>query len=189
MAMYLLLVIFTVASRLMPHPANVAPIAALALFAGTTGRAMPTKAGRLTAIIAPLAALFMADIFIGFYTWQVMISVYVGFAVTWLLGILVRRYYSWPMIMGASVGGSIIFFLLTNAAVWAFTPMYAKTLAGLIQSYTLALPFLRNSLLGDLAYNAIFFGAYELAIKPIRLADITIKQNLNIRGGLNDQTN
>lgn len=166
MMVYLLLIILAVATRLAPHPVNVAPIAALALLAGATGLQQTTKAGRMAAFALPLIALGISDWLIGFYTWQVMASVYLGFAITAVLGFVVRRHYSWPTIFAASLTGSIIFFLLTNAAVWAFTPMYAKTLAGLMESYAMALPFFRNSLFGDLVYTAVLFGAYELASRP-----------------------
>ena len=61
-----------------------------------------------------------------------------------------------------ALGASVIFFVVTNAAVWAFTPLYAHTLAGLMQSYTMAIPFFKNSLAGDLGYTAVLFGAMEL---------------------------
>lgn len=160
---YALLIILAVFSRLIPHPANVAPVAGLALFVGTTGLTYQTKQGKILAYSLPLIALLISDALIGFYTWQVMVSVYLGFLFTVGLGLLVRKYYSLETIILASLVGSIVFFLLTNAAVWAFTPMYAKTSAGLIESYTMAIPFFRNSLIGDLIYTAGLFGAYELA--------------------------
>lgn len=170
---YALLIILAVFSRLIPHPANVAPIAGLALFAGATGLTYQTKQGKILAYSLPLIALLVSDALISFYTWQVMVSVYLGFLFTVGLGLLVRKYYALGTIILASLIGSIVFFLLTNAAVWAFTPMYAKTFAGLIESYTMAIPFFRNSLIGDLIYTVGLFGAYELAkrahVPPILL--------------------
>ena len=54
--------------------------------------------------------------------------------------------------------------MVTNYAVWQFSPWYEKSLAGLLESYTLALPFFRNTLLGDLFYSAVLFGAYEAVV-------------------------
>ncbi|MFC1630124.1 DUF6580 family putative transport protein [Patescibacteria group bacterium] len=51
---------------------------------------------------------------------------------------------------------------MTNFAVWIFTPWYQKTLSGIIQCYVMALPFFRNTLLGNMFYVSIFFGIYEL---------------------------
>lgn len=160
---YLLLAILAVASRLLPHAANVAPIGALALFIGATALAFKSKNERIAAYTLPIVALAISDVMIGLYSWQVMASVYVGFAITIGLGLLVRKSYHWSTIAAASLAGSVIFFLLTNAAVWAFTPMYAKDFSGLLASYTAALPFFRNSLVGDIVYTGVLFGAYELA--------------------------
>ena len=52
----------------------------------------------------------------------------------------------------------------TNWAVWQFSPWYASNFAGLIQSYTFALPFFRNTLLGNVFYTSVLFGVYEAAI-------------------------
>lgn len=164
MLFYIVLTLLAVGSRLLPHPANIAPIAALALFAGAIGSQLPTKQRWLAASL-PFVALLASDLLIGVYTWQVMASVYVGFAITLGLGYLVKHSYHWSTIVGASLTGSVIFFLLTNAAVWAFTPMYAKDLSGLLESYAMALPFFRNSLIGDLLYTGVLFGTYELAIR------------------------
>lgn len=163
---YYILALLAIAARLAPHPANFAPVAALAMFIGATAWQQPTKTGRMAALILPIAALLISDWVIGFYSWQVMVSVYAGFSISIILGLLIRRNYSWQTVFAASLTGSVIFFLLTNAAVWAFTPMYDKTIAGLLESYTLALPFFRNSLVGDLAYSAVLFGAYQLAGAP-----------------------
>lgn len=162
---YLILTVLAVATRLLPHPANVAPIGALALFLGATALNEQNGAKRTVSLAVPIVALFLSDLLLGFYTWEVMVSVYVGFGLTLLLGLLVRKFYRLESVVAASILGSIIFFLLTNAAVWAFTPMYDKSLTGLIQSYTMALPFFRNSLLGDLMYSAVLFGVYEYAIR------------------------
>ena len=60
-----------------------------------------------------------------------------------------------------TLGGTLLFFLATNAAVWAFSGMYQLNLAGLMLSYAMAIPFLKLSLVGDLFYTAVFFGMYE----------------------------
>ena len=62
----------------------------------------------------------------------------------------------------ASLSGSTIFYIISNFGVWAFSPMYAKSIAGLIQCYALALPFYGTSLIGDLLYCSLLFGAYQL---------------------------
>lgn len=160
---YTWLTILVIGSRLLPHPPNIAPIGGLALFSGAQASHKSHGFKPMVALALPFIALIISDALIGFYSWQVMVSVYLGFAITAGLGWLIRHHQSWPMIVGASLTSSMIFFLLTNAAVWAFTPMYAKSVMGLIESYTLALPFFRNSLIGDLLYTGLLFGVYQLA--------------------------
>jgi len=45
----------------------------------------------------------------------------------------------------------------------AYQGVKAQTLSGIIQCYLLAIPFFRNTLLGNLFYVTVFFGAYEIA--------------------------
>ncbi|HSX34636.1 MAG TPA: DUF6580 family putative transport protein, partial [Candidatus Saccharimonadales bacterium] len=66
-------------------------------------------------------------------------------------------------VAGASIGGSAIFYLVTNFAYFYPPTMYPHTAGGVISSYYNALPFFRNTLLGDLFYTGLLFGAYELA--------------------------
>jgi hypothetical protein len=75
-----------------------------------------------------------------------------------LLGSLLKDRLSVPWLAGASLAGSITFFLLSNFAVWAVWQMYPKTLAGLGACYVAALPFFRNGIFGDLAWTAVLFG-------------------------------
>ena len=52
----------------------------------------------------------------------------------------------------------MLFFLLSNGAVWAFSGMYSLTWQGLVQRYVAALPFLEKTVLGDLFWTAVLFG-------------------------------
>jgi hypothetical protein len=79
------------------------------------------------------------------------------YALAVLLGSLLKENASVPRVAGASLAGSIAFFVLSNFAVWAAWQMYPKTLAGLGACYVAALPFFRNAVVGDLAFTAVFF--------------------------------
>ena len=161
-AFLLALVGISIVVRLLPHPPNFAPIAALALFAG----AYASKISKWY-LFLPLAAMLISDLFVGFYEWKIMAVVYASFLTIGLSGFLVQKYKSATGRIGAIVfttlTGSILFFLATNFAVWAFSGMYVPTLEGLLLSYYMALPFFKFTLLGDLFYVALFFGVYELA--------------------------
>lgn len=156
----LLIIFVAVTMRLMPHPPNFAPIAAMALFGGV-------YLNRGYAIAIPIIALFISDILIGFYSPTVMVSVYGSFALTGLLGLWLRKRKSPRSVVLAAVGSSVLFFLVTNFAVW-LGGWYPRNLTGLAECYTLALPFFRNTILGDLFYTGVFFGGYELVLKLVK---------------------
>ena len=158
LALIIIIAAASVVLRLLPHMPNFAPIGALALFVGLYS----TKKWWL---LIPLAAMFVSDIFIGFYDWRVMSAVYLGFVVYAAIGRVVKNNKSVFTIVGGTFAGALLFYITTNFAVWAFSGMYPHTPQGLILSYEMALPFFRNTLMGDLFYVGTFVGTYELAIK------------------------
>jgi len=153
----ILLLILGISCRFLPHPANFAPISAIAIFGAMY---LPKK----WALILPLSAMFISDIFLGFYSPLIMIAVYTSFLLIVLIGLKIKENKKLHTVLAGTITGSIIFFLTTNMAVWAFGTMYTKNLSGLINSYYMALPFFRNSLLGDLFYVGILVGGMELVI-------------------------
>lgn len=148
--------------RFLPHAPNFAPIGAMALFGGA-------KLNKKYALIIPLIAMIVSDYFIGFYNWKIMAAVYASFLVYGLLGLWARKEEGIGRIAGATFAGSVLFFLITNGAVWAFGSMYPQTFGGLIACYAAGLPFWRNTLLGDIFFTAVFFGLYELARKYVEI--------------------
>ncbi|MEA2982402.1 MAG: hypothetical protein QOF09_4225 [Alphaproteobacteria bacterium] len=150
--MVLFLIGFDVAARLLLHVPNVSPVAASALFAGVMLR------HRSLALAVPLAAMPIGDTFAGFYDGRVMAVVYAAMALPAAAGILARRYRVARVIAPTVVACSLIFFATTNLAVWAFSGMYSLDMAGLVQCYVAALPFLKYTLAGDLFWAAVLFG-------------------------------
>ena len=152
---FIALILVGIISRLLPHPANFTPMAALALFGGYYFK----KEGK---IILPLLALFISDCFLGFYDLKLMLVVYFCF----FLNVILGSYLGNKKILGKaailSVVGSIIFFVATNFAVWAFGNWYPHTASGLVACFYLAIPFFRNTLLGDLFFTFSLFSAYQL---------------------------
>ena len=157
----LIFVLIGASLRLIPHPPNFAPIAAIALFGGV-------YLSKKVALALPLAAMVVSDIFIGYYSLLLMISVYGSFLLMVVLGVWLKKHKKWYTVGGSAIMCAILFFLITNFAVWAFAPWYSKTFTGLIQCYLLAIPFFRNTLLGNLFYVTCFFGVYELVKVLIR---------------------
>jgi len=151
----LLFILIGVSLRLLPHAPNFAPIAAIALFGGV-------YFSKRIALILPIGIMAISDIFIGYYELKLMILVYGSFLLCVILGFWLKKHKKWYTVGGSAILSAVLFFLITNFAVWAFAPWYAKTFSGIIQCYIMALPFFRNTLLGDLFYVIVFFGAYEL---------------------------
>lgn len=153
-----ILILVGISYRLFPHPANFAPVAAISLFSGFYFRRY--------FIAIPLVAMFISDIFIGFYDWKLMASVYGSFILVSFIGVLLRRNKSVGALLGCSLAGSFLFFIITNFSVWAFSPWYSHNWQGLLNCYTLAIPFFKNTILGDLFYASVIFGSYEILAQP-----------------------
>lgn len=141
--------------RLMPHPPNVTPIAAMALFAGAQ------FADRRLAWLVPFAALLLSDLALGLHS--TMPFVYIAFALTVAMGLWLRNHVRPGAVLGASLMSSTLFYLITNFGAWLSHDMYPRSLDGLMAAYAAGVPFFRNGLFGDLFFVALFFGGFYLA--------------------------
>jgi len=143
---------FDVVARLLPHVPGVWPFAASALFAGRMLR-MPGLA-----VIVPLAAVLLSNVALAGDDWRITLVVCLAIILPAFAGMLTRRWAGTYPVIAAMVSCSLIFFVATNFAVWAFSDMYPLTWQGLMQCYIAALPFLDKTVLGDLFWVAILFG-------------------------------
>ncbi|MFO0797804.1 MAG: DUF6580 family putative transport protein [Gemmataceae bacterium] len=186
-------VVLAALARLAPHPPNFAPVTALALFAAATMR--PWWLG----LTMPVAAMFLSDAALqvgihygwldgwlaggtGFYHWTVII--YLTVAAVAGVGFLLRDRIGVASVALATVGGSLLFFGVTNLFVWSESlfggplAMYAPTWDGLVECYAAAVPFYRTALVGDLFYCGVLFGGLALAEK---LAPHLVREALPVR--------
>ena len=152
--------------RLVPHPPNFTPIGAMALFSGAyLGR-------RAIAFAAPLGALLLSDLVLGFYHGQA--TVYFSVALIVMMGMLALSRVS-PLRVGmAAILSSVLFFAITNFGMWLFSGFYPRTLAGLEACYVAAIPFFQNTVAGDLFYATLLFGGFkvaELLVPGLRAAE------------------
>ncbi len=143
---------FDVVARLSPHAPGVWPFAASALFAGRMLR-IPALA-----VIVPLAAVLLSNVALAGDDWRVTLVVCAAITLPAFAGMLARRWHGAIPVVAAMVSCSLIFFVATNFAVWAFSGMYPLTWEGLTQCYVAALPFLEKTVLGDLFWTAVLFG-------------------------------
>lgn len=148
-------IVAAAAMRLIPHPPNFTPIGAMALFSG----AYLGRRG-IVAFAAPLGALFLSDLALGFY--HGMLTVYFSTALIVVMGWLALRRVSLIRVGTASVLSSVLFFQVTNFGMWLSSGIYPRTVAGLEACYIAAIPFFQNTFAGDLFYSALLFGGFAL---------------------------
>ena len=164
-----LMVLVAAMSRLLPHPPNVTAVGATALF----GAAYFAK--KYWAFLIPFLALWISDLVLnnvvygafteGFTMFSsYMIWTYSAFGLIILLGSSVLKKVKPLNLLGASLGASTIFFLLTNFGTWYanFGDIYANNFTGLMAAYAAGLPYFLNTIVGDLFYVGVLFGAFEL---------------------------
>ena len=136
-------------SRLIPHPPNFTSLIALSFY-------VPALLG-LRFIPAMLIAFVLTDFIIGYHS---------GTHWTWgsvlVIG-LVSQYFAKNINLRliGSLTGAFIFFLITNFGVW-LSGMYSLTTAGLIECYTLAIPFFTYSLISTILFSTIIEVFYKV---------------------------
>ncbi len=123
-----------------PSPPNFTPIGAMALFSGAHFR------DRGYSFVAPLAAMFLGDLVIELH--PLIPAVYGSFVLVVTIGFWLRSRKNVLTIAEAVLASSVLFFLVTNFAVWAFTPTVSKTIAALLAAYVAAIPFFQNTVAG-----------------------------------------
>jgi hypothetical protein len=149
-----LIILIGVLSRMLPHPANMTAVGGLALYSGS-------KFDLKKSFILIIITMFISDMFIGFHS--LMWATYGSLLLAVFVGKLVGRSPRVNRLVGGIFSSAVLFFVITNFAVWAMTPLYPKTINGIINCYVMALPFFRNSFIGDMFYTlAIFYFAEVL---------------------------
>ena len=111
------------------------------------------------ALLLPLVVLFISDIVIGLYESCINVRVYGAFVLIDIM-VFIKKKVSVLTVTASSLSASIIFFLVSNFAVWAEGAWYPKSFNGLMQCYTMAIPFFKYEILGTLAFTSVFFITY-----------------------------
>jgi hypothetical protein len=157
------LIVSVALSRVLPHPPNFTPIAAIALF----GAARFER--KWLAFIVPALSMFISDAIIGFHSQ--MWVIYGTFALITLLGMVFLKNVTFSKVIVLSLVSSVLFFATTNFVVWYGSAFYPQTWQGLVSCYVAGLAFYQtnlfgnfffNTVLGDLFFCGLLFGAYSL---------------------------
>ena len=142
--------------NVLPHAWHFTPLAASLLFFGARGSRRQ--------LWIPLVMLMATDVILTKYayaytiTWDQYMTWAWYAAILWL-GTNLREKAGFWRVVGAAVTSSVSFFVVSNFAVWAaFPAMYPRTLAGLMMSYTAAIPFFRGTAASDLFFTGLMFG-------------------------------
>lgn len=153
-------------SRLIPHPPNFSALIALGIFGGAH------FSKKIHALIIPIFAIWISDLFINNYIYndifneftffyQGFFFQYISFLIIPLFSIFIfKNGISLKNTIFGSVSSSLIFFFISNFGVWISGTIYSKTIPGLISCYITAIPFLQNSIAGNIFYTSILFGGY-----------------------------
>ena len=142
-------------SRLIPHPPNFAPVTAIALFSGFY------MTNKLLVYALPIGIMMLSDLFLGFSS--ISYFVYGAFVLVSFIGTLSKNPKIFK-IVPCILLRSINFFIITNFGVWILGD-YPKTWTGLATCYTMAIPFFKNSLMGDFFYTGVMILCYLLSLK------------------------
>ncbi len=160
---FALLVAIGLAGRLGQPDWCMTPLAAVGIAAGWWFR------NPLTAAAAPLLAMLLSDLYLPSYG-------HLGVAA------VVYAALAWPVLLGKWIGRSeqvsqtalrwvtgavapaLVFFVTVNFAVWLWSSYYQPTVAGLVQCYAAAVPFLVKMLVGDLFYVGVLAATLTLVV-------------------------
>ena len=137
------LILILLFSRLIPHPSNFTPILAVGVFSGFYFRNF------LLGALIVIFSMFLGDLYLGFH--DKMFFTYISLAIAVALGLLIKR-LKFTEILFSGLASSVCFFIITNFGAWLTLEMYEKNFAGLLQSYTLAIPFFHNTLISTFLY-------------------------------------
>ncbi len=148
---------------------NVTPIGAIALFGGCY------FADRWKAFMIPLFVLWLSDVFLNriyyFDHWVFYYSgfywVYGSFALMVVIGHFIKK-VSFVTVALGGIGAALAHWVVSDLGVWMggtdFTTglPFTKDFSGLMKCLYLALPFLRNMMIGNLVFCGVLFGGFEL---------------------------
>lgn len=152
---FAVMVLSILLTRWMPHPWNMTPVTAIALFAGARAPKWGLGLGVL------LLGMLISDLYLGFYS--LLPVTYLSLGLSFYLGRFFLRGEKFSMVKSAAVGliGPTQFFLVTNFAVWAMGTGYPKTMSGLMSSYVMGLPFYQGHLIGTFVYGAAIMALWS----------------------------
>ena len=165
-----LIIVIAAASRLLPESiANFSAVGAIAFMGGALFK------NRIFKYLIPVLILALSDVVLnsmvysefteGSVFYSGMLWVYLPFLLSVFIGESVLQKLSAGRVFGTAMLSGLVFFLLSNFGVWMSGTLYPKTGAGLIEAYTMGIPFFRNTLIGNVVFGFLIYGAYLMATR------------------------
>ena len=172
LSLILLATSWRIAAAAQPALGNFSPLMALAFCSAVYFRS-------LWMWLVPFAALSASDLYLNQhyaslygYEWDlggVLIRT-ACFAAALAFGWMVARRKNWLTLLAGCVGGSLLFYVVTNTSAFLGDAFYAKTMAGWWQAMTIGHPefpatiyFFRSTFVSDLLFTGLFVLAMEWA--------------------------
>jgi hypothetical protein len=157
-------------TRLLPHPVNFSPMAAIALLGGAHLMKNSQRYG-IMLLAAVLSDVLVNSILYSYndlsYVIQVdTLGIYACYMFFVWMGSSIKN-VSFKSVGSRSLIASAVFFLVSNLMVWQGSGVYPANFSGLMACYTAAIPFLHNSFVGDLVFSGVTFGGFALLQKQV----------------------
>lgn len=174
----LIVFVTMILSRVIPHPWNFTAVGAGSFLLPFCFSSKVEKHGKWQglwsvslSVAVVLCSLLVSDLALGFY--EGVAYVYFASALCVVLGFVfqdqvagvvdqqITAQKSWNVGAG-QILGSLVFFFLTNFAMWTDSGLYPQTGAGLVACYVAAIPFLKWQILGDLFFLSALIFVFKL---------------------------
>jgi len=153
------LILILALARLIPHPYNFSPMLAVGIFSGFYFRQF------YLGLFIVIFSMFIGDLFLGFHS--TMFFTYISLAIAVLIGLYVKH-FKFTEILFSGLASSVCFFIITNFGAWLTLEMYTKNLAGLLQSYSMAIPFFHNTLISTFVYLFVLKLLFDLSVEYLK---------------------
>lgn len=148
-------ILLGILSRILPHPSDMTALTSLSLLAGMQFSQTRAIAIVLTALIgSDLTLAYMEGYPVwGNWTW----FTYSGYIFIILMSVKINNDTK-PFLLSYLISMTLFYWIWTNWGTWLLSGIYPHTLTGLASCFTAALPFLRNSLAGDMIWMCVLLG-------------------------------
>ena len=159
------IIIMLIFSRILPHPPNFTPIIASAVMLNYFTN------NKLSSLLILFSSMFLSDLIIGLY--KGMFTVYFALLIIFLISLILFNRFNLKSVFINSIVSSLVFFIITNFGVWLNGELYSKSLKGLIECYTMAIPFYNNTLASTIFYMVLVYFLLSVS-KRIKRTNINV---------------